>query len=205
MALVGLTGGIGSGKSSVASILLSRGYQLVDADVVARYVVEKGSPTLKQIVEVFGDEVLTSDGILDRPKLGSIVFGDGSKLDRLNKIIHPAIAIEMQKRIEESIGRDTMGAVFIDVPLLVETGGKERYHLDFVVVVDVPKELQISRLVNFRAITEEEAHSRIGAQASREDRLAIADFIIDNTGSLTELEGRVDEMLARLMVAIEAL
>ncbi len=203
MALVGLTGGIGSGKSAVASILTARGYQLVDADLVARYVVEKGSPTLLKIVETFGPDVLTQEGYLDRPKLGAIVFGDSSKLDKLNSIIHPAIAAEMQRRIEASLELDSLGIVFVDIPLLVETGGKDRYRLDYVVVVDVPRETQLHRLTRIRALSEDEASARINSQAKREDRLAMADFIVDNTGSLSDLDERVDEMLAQLLRSIE--
>ena len=203
MTLVGLTGGIGSGKSAVASILTARGYQLVDADVVARFVVEKGSPTLLRIMDSFGPDVLTQEGYLDRPKLGTIVFGDSSNLDKLNSIIHPAIAIEMQRRIEASMAADSKGMVFIDIPLLVETGGKARYHLDYVVVVDVPQNIQMDRLTRIRALSEDEARARINAQAKREDRLAMADFVVDNTGSLADLDERVDEMLAQLLRSIE--
>ncbi|MDA8197350.1 MAG: dephospho-CoA kinase [Actinomycetota bacterium] len=202
MALVGLTGGIGSGKSAVASILVAKGYQLVDADQVARFVVEKGSPTLLKIAEEFGTEVLTEDGSLDRPKLGAIVFGDSAKLEKLNSIIHPAIAIEMQRRIDEAIKDDSMGMVFVDVPLLAETGGKDRYRLNFVVVVDISEDLQIFRLTQFRKITEEDARSRIRAQAARDERLSIADFVIDNSGSLVDLEIRVDEVLEQMENAI---
>ncbi len=204
MVLIGLTGGIGSGKSAVGAVLSSKGYRLVDADLVARYVVEAGSPTLAQIVDAFGVAVLSDDGTLDRPKLGGIVFGDKAKLELLNSIIHPAIAVEMKRRIAQALEDDIKGAVFIDIPLLVETGAKDRYHLDYVVVVDVPMELQLYRLVHDRMLDEEEARARIDAQAKRDDRLAAADFVIENTGSLEDLAVGVEEMLKQLHGAIGA-
>jgi dephospho-CoA kinase len=191
---VGLTGGIGAGKSEVSKRLVARGAVLIDADAIAREVVEPGSAGLAAIVREFGAGVLLPDGTLDRPKLGSIVFGDPERLAALNAITHPLIGRRSQERFEAA-PEDAI--VVYDMPLLAE-GNLASLH-DVVIVVDVPVEVQIARLVERRGMTEADAKARIAAQATREQRRAIADHVIDNTGSLTELDARVDEVWADLV------
>ncbi len=194
MLKVGLTGGIGAGKSEVSKRLVARGAVLIDADAIAREVVEPGSAGLAAIVREFGAGVLLPDGTLDRPKLGSIVFGDPERLAALNAITHPLIGRRSQERLEAA-PEDAI--VVYDMPLLTE-GNLASLH-DVVIVVDVPVEVQIARLVERRGMTEADAKARIAAQATREQRRAIADHVIDNTGSLTELDARVDEVWADLV------
>lgn len=193
---VGLTGGIASGKSTVAAILVDLGAVLIDGDALAREVVARGTPGLAQVVEEFGEEVLTPDGDLDRPALGRIVFADEAARRRLEAITHPLIFVRYAE-LEAAAPPDAV--VVHDIPLLAESGRADTF--DAVVVVDVPVEVQIERMVRDRGWTREEAESRIAAQASREDRLAIATHVIDNTGSLEDLETRVrtiyDELTAR--------
>jgi dephospho-CoA kinase len=191
---VGLTGGIGAGKSEVSKRLVARGAVLIEADAIAREVVEPGSAGLAAIVREFGAGVLLPDGTLDRPKLGSIVFGDPERLAALNAITHPLIGRRSQERFEAA-PEDAI--VVYDMPLLTE-GNLASLH-DVVIVVDVPVEVQIARLVERRGMTEADAKARIAAQATREQRRAIADHVIDNTGSLTELDARVDEVWADLV------
>jgi dephospho-CoA kinase len=191
---VGLTGGIGAGKSEVSKRLVARGAVLIDGDAIAREVVEPGSAGLAAIVREFGAGVLLPDGTLDRPKLGSIVFGDPERLAALNAITHPLIGRRSQERFEAA-PEDAI--VVYDMPLLTE-GNLASLH-DVVIVVDVPVEVQIARLVERRGMTEADAKARIAAQATREQRRAIADHVIDNTGSLTELDARVDEVWADLV------
>jgi dephospho-CoA kinase len=190
---VGLTGGIGSGKSEVARMLASYGAILIDADVLAREVVAPGTPGLARVVEEFGDVVLFPDGSLDRDKLAEIVFGDEAARRRLNAIVHPLVG----HRTAELKAAAAEDAVLVhDVPLLVEAGLTERY--DLVVVVDAPVEVQVQRLVSGRGMTEQSARARIAAQASREQRLAAADVVIDNSGSLEELEAQARELWEEL-------
>jgi dephospho-CoA kinase len=191
---VGLTGGIGAGKSEVSKRLVARGAVLIDGDAIAREVVEPGSAGLAAIVGEFGAGVLLPDGTLDRPKLGSIVFGDPERLAALNAITHPLIGRRSQERFEAA-PEDAI--VVYDMPLLTE-GNLASLH-DVVIVVDVPVEVQIARLVERRGMTEADAKARIAAQATREQRRAIADHVIDNTGSLTELDARVEEVWADLV------
>jgi len=191
---VGLTGGIGAGKSEVSKRLVARGAVLIDGDAIAREVVEPGSAGLAAIVREFGAGVLLPDGTLDRPKLGSIVFGDPERLAALNAITHPLIGRRSQERFEAA---PADAIVVYDMPLLTE-GNLASLH-DVVIVVDVPVEVQIARLVERRGMTEADAKARIAAQATREQRRAIADHVIDNTGSLTELDARVDEVWADLV------
>ncbi|HXA59844.1 MAG TPA: dephospho-CoA kinase [Streptosporangiaceae bacterium] len=194
MLKVGLTGGIGAGKSEVSKRLVARGAVLIDGDAIAREVVEPGSAGLAAIVREFGAGVLLPDGTLDRPKLGSIVFGDPERLAALNAITHPLIGRRSQERFEAA---PADAIVVYDMPLLTE-GNLASLH-DVVIVVDVPVEVQIARLVERRGMTEADAKARIAAQATREQRRAIADHVIDNTGSLTELDARVDEVWADLV------
>ncbi|MFG2893326.1 dephospho-CoA kinase [Streptomyces sp. NPDC048248] len=196
MVKVGLTGGIGAGKSEVSRLLASYGAVIVDADRIAREVVEPGTPGLAAIVEEFGDDVLTPEGMLDRPKLGGIVFADPEKLKALNAIVHPLVGVRSAE-LEAAAGP---GAVVVhDVPLLTENGLAPLY--DLVVVVDAAPETQLDRLVRLRGMSEDEAKSRMAAQATREQRLAVADHVIDNDGPLESLEPQVRAVWERLRSA----
>ncbi|GAB2817629.1 dephospho-CoA kinase [Actinocorallia aurea] len=190
---VGLTGGIGMGKSEVSRRLVAHGAVLIDSDAIAREVVEPGTPGLAAIAAEFGEGVLRPDGALDREALGAIVFADAEKLKALNAITHPLIGARGQELLEAA---PDDAVVVYDVPLLAENGLKPLY--DLVVVVDAPLEVQIERLTSQRGMTEEAARARIAAQATREQRLAIADWVIDNSGTLEELHARVDELWASL-------
>ncbi|RAY16459.1 dephospho-CoA kinase [Actinomadura craniellae] len=194
MLRVGLTGGIGSGKSEVSRRFVARGAVLIDSDQMAREVVEPGTPGLAAIVAEFGEGVLLPDGWLDRPALGKIVFSDPERLAKLNAITHPLVG----KRSEELLAAAPPDAIVVfDVPLLAENGLAPVYAV--VVVVDVPVETQLERLVSRRGMPEEDARARIAAQATREQRLAIADHVIDNSGSLDDLDTRVEEVWAKLV------
>ncbi|MEV8564142.1 dephospho-CoA kinase [Streptomyces sp. NPDC051322] len=193
MLKVGLTGGIGAGKSEVSRLLASYGAVLVDADRIAREVVEPGTPGLAAVVEAFGESVLTADGTLDRPRLGSIVFSDADRLAVLNAIVHPLV----RDRSAELESRATEDAVVVhDVPLLTENGLAPLY--DLVVVVDATPETQLERLVRLRGMRESEARARMAAQATREQRREIADVLIDNDGPLEALEPQVRKVWAEL-------
>ena len=196
MLRVGLTGGIGSGKSSVSAILASLGAIIIDYDQLARDVVTPGTPALAAIAQRFGPSVLGADGSLDRPALGAIVFSDPAARAALELITHPAIR-ELAVQSEASAPDDAI--VVHDNPLLVEMGGDT--HCDVVIVVDVPPEAQLKRLMGSRGMTESEARARIGAQASRGVRTGAADLLIDNTGPLDGLASIVggiwDELVLR--------
>ncbi|MEU8997308.1 dephospho-CoA kinase [Streptomyces caniferus] len=196
MVKVGLTGGIGAGKSEVSRLLASYGAVVVDADKIAREVVEPGTPGLAAVVEEFGSGVLAPDGTLDRPKLGRIVFSDPEKLKALNAIVHPLVGARSAE-LEASAGPDAV--VVHDVPLLTENGLAPLY--DLVVVVDAAPQTQLDRLVRLRGMPEGEATSRMGAQATREQRLAVADLVIDNDGPLEALEPQVRAVWERLRSA----
>jgi dephospho-CoA kinase len=185
---VGLTGGIGSGKSAVSSRLAERGAVVIDSDVLAREVVAKGTDGLAEVVAAFGD-VLTPDGELDRPAVGRIVFGDEAARRKLEAIIHPRVRARAAE-IEAAAPADAV--VVHDIPLLVETGQAGRF--DLVLVVDVPVDIQVERLTAQRGMAAEEASRRIASQASRQDRLAAADVVIDNSGTLEQLDRRIDEV-----------
>ncbi|MCX4980233.1 dephospho-CoA kinase [Streptomyces sp. NBC_00572] len=186
MLKVGLTGGIGAGKSEVSRLLVSYGAVLIDADRIAREVVEPGTPGLAAVVEAFGEDVLTGEGALDRPKLGSIVFADVARLATLNAIVHPLVGARSAE-LESLAG--TGDVVVHDVPLLTENGLAPLY--DLVVVVDASPETQLDRLVRLRGMVESEARARMAAQATRAQRLAVADLVIDNDGPLDALEPQV--------------
>jgi dephospho-CoA kinase len=189
--LVGLTGGIGAGKSSVSARLAARGAVIVDADAIVREVQAKGTPVFEAIVERFGPGVVGPDGELDRPALASIVFGDPELLKELNALVHPAVGAEVLRRVDEQ--RDTDRVVVLDVPLLVESG---RYRASGVIVVDAPPEAAVERLARDRGMTEDDARARMARQVSREDRLAKADFVIDNSGPPEALDEAVDRAWA---------
>jgi dephospho-CoA kinase len=191
--VVGLTGGIASGKSSVATLLAARGAVLIDADVLAREVVAAGTPLLRRIADRFGDDVLAPDGSLDRAALGSIVFGDPAARHDLEALIHPAV----RQRAAELQADAPDGAVVVHViPLLVETGQAGGF--DHVIVVDVPESTQVERFHGRDGGDAEAAAARIRAQASRAERLAAADIVIDNSGSPADLVRQVDEVWERL-------
>lgn len=194
MLSVGLTGGIGAGKSEVSRLLVERGAVLIDADRIAREVVAPGTPGLAAVVETFGEEVLAEDGSLDRARLGSIVFADQEKLAALNSIVHPLVGAR-SKELSEAAPEDAV--VVHDVPLLTENGLAPLY--DLVVVVDASPDTQLDRLVRLRGMTEEDARARMAAQATREQRRAVADIVIDNDVPLDELTRRVDEVWAELV------
>ena len=190
---VGLTGGVGSGKSTVSAMLEELGAVIIDADKLAREVVEKGTPGLAEVVEAFGPELLTPDGDLDRPAMGAIVFADETKRRTLEAIVHPLV-FERIIELEATAGEDDL--VVHDIPLLAESGRADTF--EAVIVVDVPDEVRIERLVRDRGWTRADAESRIAAQATREDRLAIASHVIDNGGTLDELRARVAEVYEEL-------
>ncbi|MFF5972696.1 dephospho-CoA kinase [Streptomyces sp. NPDC012769] len=186
MLKVGLTGGIGAGKSEVSRLLVSYGAVLIDADRIAREVVEPGTAGLAAVVAEFGPEVLDARGSLDRPKLGAIVFADPERLAALNAIVHPLVGARSAE-LEAEAGSDDV--VVHDVPLLTENGLAPLY--DLVVVVDASPETQLDRLVRLRGMTEPEARARMAAQATRAQRRAVADLLIDNDGPLEALEPQV--------------
>lgn len=193
MLKVGLTGGIGSGKSEVARRLAGYGALLIDADQIAREVVEPGTPGLAQVVGQFGTAVLAKDGTLDRQALGEIVFTDAELRGKLNGIIHPLVGARIRD-LEEGAGQDAI--VVEDIPLIAENDMADFF--DVVVVVDVPPRIQEERLVRDREMTREQVAARVAAQASREQRLAIADIVLDNSGSLAELDRQVGDLWAEL-------
>ena len=197
MLRVGLTGGIGSGKSEVARRLAERGAVLIDADVAAREVVVPGSPGLARIAAAFGEGVLRPDGSLDRERLGQKVFADPGLRATLNAIVHPLVRTWMEEAERAAVRAAPPGPVIVhDVPLLAESRGKAGF--DVVIVVDVPPELQVERLVRLRGMAADQARARMAAQASREQRLAVADIVIDNSGSLDDLDRRIAEVWADL-------
>jgi dephospho-CoA kinase len=193
MLLIGLTGGIGSGKSTVSSLLTARGAVVVDADAITRELQSPGTPVLAAIVERFGDGVLAPDGTLDRQALADVVFVDDEALRDLNAIVHPAVGQEIGRRLAELA--DTDEIVVLDVPLLVESGRDDMVAL---VVVDVDPDLAADRLVEHRGMKIEDVRARQARQATREERRARADVVIDNGGDLAALEAQVDAAWDRI-------
>ncbi|PBC71869.1 dephospho-CoA kinase [Streptomyces sp. TLI_235] len=193
MLRIGLTGGIGAGKSEVSRQLAALGAVIVDSDLIAREAVAPGTGGLRAVVAEFGPEVLQPDGSLDRPALGRLVFGDPARLAALNAIVHPLVRARSAE-LEAAAGPDDI--VVHDVPLLAENGLAPLY--EKVVVVDVPDETRLDRLVRLRGMAEDEAKARMAAQATREDRLAVADIVVDNSGTLDELTARVREVWEQL-------
>ncbi|MBF9070898.1 dephospho-CoA kinase [Streptacidiphilus fuscans] len=193
MVKVGLTGGIGAGKSEVSRRLAALGAVVVDADLIAREVVEPGTPGLAAVVAEFGPEILTAEGTLDRPKLGAIVFADPDRLAALNAVVHPLVG-RRSAELEAAAGPDAV--VVHDVPLLAENGLAPFY--DVVVVVDAADETRLHRLVEVRGMTETDARARMAAQATREARLAVADLVIDNDGPMERLDAQVADVWQKL-------
>ena len=189
MILVGLTGGIGSGKSTISSLLEGKGAIIIDADAIVREVQLPGSPVLTELAEKFGSSVLAADGSLDRQAVANIVFTDPDALKALNAIVHPAVGKEMNRRMIEQ--RTTDHVVVLDIPLLTEN---PREGLQGKIVVDVPVEVQVERLLKFRGFDEADARARISRQATREQRLATADFVVDNSGDLADLQPQIDKL-----------
>ena len=185
---VGLTGGVGAGKSTVAKLLAEHGAVIIDADAIAREVVEPGTPGFAAVVDAFGDEVVGANGALDRPKLASIVFADEAQRSRLNAIVHPLVG----ERTAELMRAAPEGAVVVyDVPLLAESGLAGGF--DFVLVVEASVPTRLARLAD-RGMPEDDARNRIAAQASDEQRRAVADAVVRNDGSLDDLRMEVDEV-----------
>lgn len=193
MRRVGLTGGIAAGKSAVSRVLRDLGAVVIDADQLAREVVAKGTPGLDAVVAEFGPEVLGADGELDRPAMARLVFADDDARRRLEGIVHPLV---FERIVELEAAAPDDAVVVHDIPLLAESGRAGTF--DAVIVVDTPEEVQVERMVRDRGWDEEEARSRIRAQASRQDRLSIATHVVDNTGTLEDLRDRVTEVFEEL-------
>ena len=194
--LLALTGGIASGKSTISRMLAERGAVVVDADAIVREVQAPGSPVLAAIVAEFGDDVLRPDGSLDRPALGARVFGHPDRLAALNAIVHPAVRDESHRRFRDALSRTPDAIVVYDVPLLAEARGTGEW--DLVVVAHAPAEQRVQRLIEQRGFAETDARARIAAQAGDEERLALADVVIDTAGDLDATRRQVDELWERL-------
>ncbi|MCW4459508.1 dephospho-CoA kinase [Microbacterium sp. MPKO10] len=194
--LIGLTGGIASGKSTVASMLRAHGAVIIDADRLSREVVEPGTPALTSIRARFGESVITADGALDRQTLGTVVFGDADARRDLNAIVHPAVRDRAAKRIREIADADPRAVIVYDVPLLAESGMTDAF--DLVVVADAPTTVRHERLVSLRGMTPEDATRRIASQASDDERRRIADVVIDTSGSLEKTRAEVDRLWQRI-------
>ena len=189
---VGLTGGVGAGKSTVAKLLAEHGAMIIDADAIAREVVEPGTPGFAAVVAEFGDDVVGADGALDRPKLAGIVFADEASRGRLNAIVHPLVG----ERTAQLMAAAPEGSVVVyDVPLLVESGLAEGF--EFVLVVEASLPTRLARLAR-RGMAEDDARNRIAAQATDEQRRAVADVVLQNDGSLDDLRGQVDDAWRRI-------
>lgn len=188
MLLVALTGGIGTGKSSVASALVQRGAALVDADAVVKELQAPGEAVYVAMVERWGEPIVAADGQLDRQAIANIVFNDKDELTELNAIVHPAVRKEMERQVDSY--RDSNQVVILDIPLLGE-GDAEKRGAAAVIVVDCPPEFAIERLIEHRGFDRADAQARIAAQATREERLALADFVVDNSGDQVQLDAEV--------------
>lgn len=191
--IIGLTGGIATGKSTVSQMFAKRGAAIIDADVIARQVVEPETEGLAQVVAHFGKQVLDEEGRLNRPALASIIFQNEKKREKLNSILHPLIRQEMLERTEEIKKKDPHQIVIWDVPLLLE-GKKMTQFVKKIIVVYIPESIQLKRLMLRNGLTEEEARARIRAQLNIEEKRKMADFVIDNSGSLSETERQVDRL-----------
>lgn len=197
VARIGLTGGIGSGKSTVAKMLVECGAVLIDADAISRQLMEPGRAVLAETVRAFGEGVLTPTGELDRAALASLVFADESARARLNAIVHPAVRAEAARQREATVQKLGEGAVIVeDIPLLAETG--QAADFDAVIVVEAQRQERLRRLVEMRGMSEADARARIAAQASDEQRRAIATWVIDNSGSLERTAAQVREVFAKI-------
>lgn len=186
---VGLTGGIAAGKSAVAALLVKHGAVLIDADAIARAVVEPGTPGLAAVVAAFGQDILTPAGALDRPALGTLIFSDTAARLKLNSIVHPLVRAQAEKLRADAVEQ---AVIVQDIPLLVESG--QAGNFDLVIVVAAPLEQRLQRMVHERGMSVEDAKARIAAQATDEERAAVADIVITNSGTLEELQQRVDSV-----------
>jgi dephospho-CoA kinase len=191
MIVVGLTGGIGSGKSSVAQLLARRGAVIIDADAIVHELQRPGAPLLDELAARFGEEIITADGALDRAKLAALVFDDAAAVEDLNRIVHPAVRREIAARVAARADSDDV--VVLDIPLIRERGA---YDMAALVVVDAPVDVAVERVVASRAMTEGQVRARIATQLAREERLRLADRVIDNSGDRATLERQVDDVWA---------
>lgn len=196
MPLIALTGGIASGKSTIARRLAEHGAVIVDADQIVRDVQAPGSPVLARIAEAFGADMLAADGSLDRAALGATVFGDPERLAQLNAIVHPAVRAESQRRFEAALAADENAVVVYDVPLLVEARVDDPW--DTIVVAHAPEAERRRRLVEIRGMDEAAARARIASQVSDEQRLAIADVVIDTAGTIADTHAQTDAFWERI-------
>lgn len=201
--VIALTGGIAAGKSTVARRFAEHGAVVIDADRLAREAVEPGTPGLAAIAERFGPGVIDADGRLDRPALGAIVFADETARLDLNGITHPAVAALLKERLAETAQADPDAIVVYDVPLLAESGGRRDGLFRFVVVVEAPAEVRVQRLIELRGMAADEAARRVAAQASDEERRALADVVIDTGGSLDETVQQTDAAWIRVREAAD--
>ena len=198
MKLIGLTGGIASGKSTVASRLVEHGAVLVDADVLAREVLEPGTPGLAEVERVFGSSVIAADGSLNRPALGAIIFADSAQREALNAITHPAIWKRAKELFEAAAAENPDVVIVYDVPLLAEAAADRPMKFDLIVVVQADIEKRVDRMVELRGMSRAEAEGRLRAQASDADRLRFADVVIDSNGTLEHTLEQVDELWSTL-------
>lgn len=192
MPLIALTGGIASGKSTIASRLEEHGAVIVDADQIVRDVQSPGSPVLQEIAATFGDDLIDESGALDRAALGARAFPDPDALARLNAIVHPAVRVESKRRMDAAFADDPNAVVVYDVPLLVEARADDPW--DTIVVAHAPAELRLRRLIELRGMQPQTAQDRIDAQVSDKKRLAVADVVIDTAGTLEETRAQVDAL-----------
>jgi dephospho-CoA kinase len=200
MFLVGLTGGIGSGKSTVAAGLSERGAAVVDADAISRQIMEPGSEAYGPVVDHFGPSIVGPDGRIDRPAVAALVFNNPDALKELNDLTHPVIGRVMAEKMAEAA---SSRIVVLDIPLL-SIATKDRFNFGAIVVVDIPEDLAVQRLVAYRGFTEEDARARIAAQMSRAERRALADLVIDNSGDRAALEGEVERAWVWLELKAQA-
>jgi dephospho-CoA kinase len=200
---IGLTGGIGSGKSTVAQFLKDKGAYLIDFDILAHNVEEPGRPAWKRIVEEYGPDILNEDSTINREKLGDIVFQDKKRLERLNSIVHPAVFEEWIRRLEEIRKEKEDAIVISDIPLLIEVGLQK--HVDLTVLVYIPPETQIERIMTRNGYTREEAEHRLQSQMSIDDKLSFADIVINNEGPPEETEKIVETYWTELLEREETL
>ncbi|WP_338788953.1 dephospho-CoA kinase [Metabacillus sp. FJAT-53654] len=194
--VIGLTGGIASGKSTVSDMLRKQGIRVIDADQIAREVVEIGKPAYEQIVKTFGQDILHEDKTINREKLGTLIFSEENKRQQLNKIVHPAVRKEMLKQTEEEKAHQAK-IVVLDIPLLFES--KLTYMVDEIIVVYVDEETQLKRLMKRNSYSEEEAKIRIGSQFPLKEKAELADEIIHNQGSIEETRAQVHELISKLI------